>query len=325
MPAPHRGGGAPRVATETLLDRLLQASSRTFALTIPLLREPTRREVTIAYLLFRVADSIEDSTRWPRDGKLQELEALRRFLEAPSGSIAAPWRKWAEDPPLDHPGYRELLGEFPSVMRAAESLAPEAWRLVSSHTAKTCRAMASFVERERDGVLRLKDLGDLRAYCYAVAGIVGEMLTELFLLDPALGPIASVMRDEAPLFGEALQLVNILKDRAADAREGRCYLPEEVDPADVFALARRDLAVASDYCARLERFGADSGIVAFTALPALLAFSSLGRVERDGPGAKITRAEVSEIVAALHEAVDRKTVGKLLETAGGSPRRPGGG
>jgi farnesyl-diphosphate farnesyltransferase len=210
-------------------------------------------------------------------------------------------------------------------MRAAESLAPEAWRLVSSHTAKTCRAMASFVERESDGVLCLKDLRDLRAYCYAVAGIVGEMLTELFLLDPALGSIASLMREEAPLFGEALQLVNILKDRAADAREGRRYLPEGVDAAEVFALARRDLAVASGYCARLERCGADSGVVAFTALPALLAFSTLGRVERDGPGAKITRAEVSEIVAALHEAVDRKTVGKLLDAAGGTPRRPGGG
>ena len=29
----------------------------------------------------------------------------------------------------------------------------------------------------------LADVPDLKAYCYAVAGIVGEMLTELFLLD----------------------------------------------------------------------------------------------------------------------------------------------
>ena len=41
------------------MDHLLQATSRTFALTIPLLHEPTRREVTVAYLLFRVADTLE--------------------------------------------------------------------------------------------------------------------------------------------------------------------------------------------------------------------------------------------------------------------------
>ena len=71
-----RAGSAERVRMEspTLLDHLLQTSSRTFALTIPLLNEPTRREVTVAYLLFRVADSLEDSTRWPRPRKLEELE-----------------------------------------------------------------------------------------------------------------------------------------------------------------------------------------------------------------------------------------------------------
>ncbi|MBK8057261.1 MAG: squalene/phytoene synthase family protein [Gemmatimonadetes bacterium] len=41
--------------------------------------------------------------------------------------------------------------------------------------------MATFVSRETDGPVHLRDLADLRAYCYTVAGIVGEMLTELFL------------------------------------------------------------------------------------------------------------------------------------------------
>ena len=59
-----------------------------------------------------------------------------------------------------------------------------------------------------------------------MAGIVGEMLSELFLLDrPGLSPIASRLRERAATFGEALQLVNILKDSAVDAEEGRRYLP----------------------------------------------------------------------------------------------------
>ncbi|HZD06425.1 MAG TPA: squalene/phytoene synthase family protein, partial [Longimicrobiales bacterium] len=42
------------------LGRLLDRTSRTFALNIPLLPQPTRREVTVAYLLFRIADTFED-------------------------------------------------------------------------------------------------------------------------------------------------------------------------------------------------------------------------------------------------------------------------
>ncbi len=44
------------------LEELLFKTSRTFALSIPLLPEPTRREVTVAYLLFRIADTLEDGS-----------------------------------------------------------------------------------------------------------------------------------------------------------------------------------------------------------------------------------------------------------------------
>jgi farnesyl-diphosphate farnesyltransferase len=314
-----------------VLDHLLQKTSRTFALTIPLLREPTRTEVGVAYLLFRVADTLEDATHWPRDRKVVELEDLARFLEGlPSGARSADASaglelaaRWTAEPPLDHAGYLELLGSFPEVVRAAGELSPDAWALVARHTARTCRGMASFVAREADGGgLRLRDVADLKAYCYAVAGIVGEMLTELFLLDgEELRAIAPDLRREAAAFGEALQLVNILKDAAADSVEGRTYLPPGVAREDVFALARGDLATAARYCTRLEGAGADGSLVAFTALPVLLAKATLDRVEAAGPGAKIGRAEVGAIVAELQEAVAARKVVGLLGRTVTAPRR----
>ncbi|MBI3448858.1 MAG: squalene/phytoene synthase family protein [Acidobacteria bacterium] len=305
-----------------MLDHLLQASSRTFALTIPLLGEPTRREVTVAYLLFRVADSLEDSTLWAREKKLLELEGLARFLERPSGAGASDLAtRWVADPPLEHAGYVELLRDFPEVMRAASAMSPQAFSLVASHTARTCRAMAAFVAREEQGVLRLRDLADLKAYCYAVAGIVGEMLTELFLLTGGgVAGVAADLRRDAAAFGEALQLVNILKDTAADAVEGRHYLPDGLSRSQVFSHARLDLGIAAGYCGRLESVSADRGIVAFTALPILLARATLDRVEERGPGAKITRAEVTALVAALHEALARGAAARLFEIDPG--RRP---
>jgi farnesyl-diphosphate farnesyltransferase len=312
-----RSATADRTGTPPLLDHLLQISSRTFAVTIPLLHEPTRCQVTVAYLLFRVADILEDATLWPRSRKLAELERLARFLESPSPGEAATLREeWLRDSPLRHRGYLELLGEFPAVMRAAGSLSPAAWGVISSHTSRTCRAMSAWVARESEGILRLKDLEELRSYCYAVAGIVGEMLTELFLLNnDALRPLATPMRSEAAIFGEALQLVNILKDRATDAGEGRFYLPEGLDSARVFALARADLVTAAGYCSRIEANGPDQGIVAFTALPVLLARATLARVERDGAGAKVGREEVGRLVESLRSALERGAVGALLAHA----------
>ena len=310
-----KGAARASQGTPPLLDHLLQGCSRTFALTIPLLNEPTRCEVTIAYLLFRIADIFEDSTAWPREKKSAQLRLLARFLEDPSyRSSQVLASEWRSQPPLPFPSYLELLGEFPAVMRAAESLAPSAWSLIATHTCRTCHGMSSFVDREEQGNLRLTDLSDLRSYCYAVAGIVGEMLTELFLLSSdSLQPIAAGLRRDSAAFGEVLQLVNILKDRVTDAGEGRYYLPENLSRTEVFALARRDLATAADYSSRLERSGSDRGIVAFTALPVLLARATLDRIEQLGPGAKISRDEVANLVRRLHEALERSSVGRLLE------------
>src|SRR5207244_10533269 len=92
-----------------------------------------------------------------------------------------------------------------------------------------------------DREIRLGSIAELRDYCYIVAGIVGEMLTELFLLGrPALAGGADYLRARSKQFGEGLQLVNILKDADVDAREGRIYIPAE-QQAEVMALARDDL------------------------------------------------------------------------------------
>ncbi len=109
------------------------------------------------------------------------------------------------------------------------ALSPGAVAPIRKHVIRSAEGMASIVARTREGSLTLHSIPELQDYCYIVAGIVGEMLTELFLLDrPALAGVAATMRERAATFGEALQLVNILKDSEGDAREGRRYLPEEV-------------------------------------------------------------------------------------------------
>ena len=334
------------------LDDLLEKTSRTFALSIPPLPEPTRRQVSIAYLLFRIADTFEDAELWPPDERRKALADFAGLLELSSeagrgvtgggylpparwsvdtspqgveseGSAdspkVAPGRTprpasepqalaaaWTTHPPCDHAGYLELLRETPSVLHDFASLDAPARAIVAAHVRRSCEGMASFVSRMTPaGDLVLNDLSDLRSYCYAVAGIVGEMLTGLFLLNARLAPVQALLERNAALFGEGLQLVNILKDSSSDARSGRRYVPDSVDRADVFALARADLAAAAEYVLALQKNGAPRGFVAFTALPVELACASLDRIEKSGPGSKISRPEVFWITRRLERALDR--------------------
>jgi len=70
---------------------------------------------------------------------------------------------------------------------------------------------------------------DMDAYCYYVAGIVGETLTELFCAySPAIMRHHAALYELAPSFGQGLQMTNILKDVWEDRSRGACWLPQEV-------------------------------------------------------------------------------------------------
>lgn len=288
-----------------LLD-LLEKTSRTFALSIPALPEPTRREVTVAYLLLRVADTFEDAAHRPPDARIRALRDYVDLVGAGRRDDAVRLSgDWMEAGLAKNPGDRELLAEVPFVMDAFCALAPGAGEAIRRHVIRSANGMADFVARTRDGRLALATLDDLKAYCYVVAGLVGEMLTDLFLLGrPGLAPEAGALRARASAFGEALQLVNILKDAATDAAEGRTYLPPTVPAADVFALARKDLASAGEYIGALERARAPRGILEFTALPVELAWASLEKIESDGPGSKVARHEVYRLARRVRHALD---------------------
>ncbi len=288
------------------LPDLLEKTSRTFALSIPVLPEPTRRQVMIAYLLFRVADTFEDA-HWPAEKRIEALSEFEALLRKHTPQEARRLsEKWTQAGPSPHAGYGELIEQAPFVLDSFFGLDPDAVESVRQHVIRSARGMASFVARATGGTLVLNDLPDLKAYCYAVAGIVGEMLTELFLLKrQELAAAAPDLRKHAATFGEALQLVNILKDASTDVSEGRIFLPRAVPRSEVFALARRDLAVAGEYTLALQRAGAPRGIVEFCALPAELAWATLEKVEARGPGTKISRLEVFGIKQRLDRALDR--------------------
>lgn len=292
-----------------MLQDLLAKTSRTFALAIPLLPEPTVHEVTVAYLLFRIADTFEDaSVLWEKPQQQRALGEFVELIQEPSVEAAQMLvERWLEEPPSEHAGYLELLANTPQVIAGHLSMSAAAQEVVAHHTMRTSIGMASVVERiGADGVLRLDSVSEVRDYCYIVAGIVGEMLTDLFLLGRGhLELIADYLRERDAQFGEGLQLVNILKDSADDTVEGRNYLPASIERDEFFELARLDLEAATEYTLAIQEAGGPEGIVMFTGLPVELAWATLKVVEEKGPGAKLTRPQVFAIHQRLKRAVGK--------------------
>lgn len=310
MTVDSAAGASPTGEGSTLSDAelhdLLVKTSRTFAVSIPLLDQPTRRRVGLSYLLLRIADNFEDAASWP---KTDRVAALQRFIEVLDESeklSPAEVERWIASRPQETPGYLELIAEAPRVIDASRALGADAWSIVRRHVTRSARGMIDTVERSNvEGRVELRDLEDLRAYCYLVAGIVGELLTELFVLEaPRLETVRPELEARAARFGEALQLVNIVKDAADDALEGRRFLPSGVELDEVFGLARRDLEVAQEYVEWMRQDGTPPGHLAFTALPVRLAWDTLRAVEREGAGAKVSRAAVAGHVVAVRAAIE---------------------
>ncbi|TWT43143.1 squalene/phytoene synthase family protein [Botrimarina hoheduenensis] len=280
-----------------LIDELLQKTSRTFALAIPLLPEALCAEVGVGYLLFRIADTLEDAPRLGRDARIAELQDWITLLQEPTHDAAQQLAaRWKISPPSDNEDYNYLLSETPAVIGALHALPSDSQAVILRHAIRSAQGMAeTLAGADIRGSFRLTSLADLQQYCYYVAGIVGEMLTDLFALRLPPSKARDALANSAARFGEALQLVNILKDAPDDARDGRTYLPTAPPHTEVIALARDNLAHAARYAAHLEAAGAAAGMVAFVTLPRTLAEATLDELERGNR--KVARSVVSAKLA----------------------------
>jgi farnesyl-diphosphate farnesyltransferase len=234
----RRMGAGPDAAALHACRATLPSVSRTFALTIRVLPDPLRDPVTVAYLLCRLADLLEDATGFDPAVRIDGLEALARGIV--EGSLSpddlAETLAPAESLPFpDDAGTRLFRGRR-TVFRAYASLPGETREVVSRWVQAMALGMAAFVERERragDAAkpvrVVLSTAEEMRLYAYYVAGTVGHLLTDLFVLH--LGPGAADperLRALAVPFGLGLQYTNILQDLAEDRRRGWSYLPEEL-------------------------------------------------------------------------------------------------
>jgi farnesyl-diphosphate farnesyltransferase len=206
---------------------MLNGVSRSFAFTIPQLPESLRIIVANSYLLFRIADSIEDENALSID---QKRYFFQQLIELVSDN-ASPVKFTNELYPLltDHTPEpeRELIRNTDRVIHITRSFNEKQREILRRGVMLMSTGMERFQENKNPQGLR--SLTDLNDYCYYVAGVVGELLTELFCdYSEAIFKNRTTLLRLAVSFGQGLQMTNILKDLWEDRDRGACWLPQDV-------------------------------------------------------------------------------------------------
>ena len=230
-------------------DEILPQVSRTFALTIPELPEGLRGAVGNAYLLCRIADTIEDEPALSTEDKARFHQ---RFIAAIAGKECP--RSFARDlvPLLTGStleAEKALVDKTDHVLRYTHSLDPQQQSALQRCVSIMCSGMGDY--QRTASLSGLAEMRDLDHYCYFVAGVVGEMLTELFChyLDGSKR-LKDTMMGLATSFGQGLQMTNILKDVWDDHERGVCWWPREIFSAHGIDLEKLDGELDADHFAQ---------------------------------------------------------------------------
>ncbi|MEQ8660216.1 MAG: phytoene/squalene synthase family protein, partial [Gammaproteobacteria bacterium] len=220
-------GHSPTVQDEQFQHHILQGVSRTFALTIPQLPAALYRAVANAYLLCRIADTIEDDADL---GFVDKQRYAAQFIDLVEGhGDAAAFATELAPRLAAHAtaAERELIANTPAVLRITHALNAAQRAAMARCVRVMAEGMVHYQGQETlDGVA---DQAAMDRYCYYVAGVVGEMLTTLFC-DHCRGLAAreTEMMHLAVSFGQGLQMTNILKDVWDDRARGACWLPRDI-------------------------------------------------------------------------------------------------
>ncbi|NJO03292.1 MAG: squalene/phytoene synthase family protein [Bacteroidia bacterium] len=206
---------------------LLKGVSRTFALTIPTLPDSLRYVVTNAYLLCRAVDTIEDE---PTIHPAQKRILCEEFVQVVAGASSASKLSGKLSPllsPHTIPAEHELIAHLERVICITHQFSVSQRNALERCVRIMAEGMAFF--QDHNSARGLATLADMDRYCYYVAGVVGEMLTDLFCdYSPAMAKNHQEMMILAVSFGQGLQMTNILKDIWEDQTRDTCWLPRDV-------------------------------------------------------------------------------------------------
>ena len=152
---------------------LLRLASRTFAIGIEQLPGVLCDAGTVAYLLLRVSDYLEDNEDMSAEEKIELLNLWAAILKGEAHCESLTSRIQTTD--TSNPD-AVVAQHAKDILERLSSLPEEAREIITHHVIHSTQGMARWVERGPN----MDDEKDLDDYMFEVAGRVGYLLTHLF-------------------------------------------------------------------------------------------------------------------------------------------------
>lgn len=298
--------------------KVLPLVSRTFALNIEQLEGDMFKTVLLGYLLFRIADTFEDTVYRDEEEKIGDLSDFSEIFKGDKDlphrlrlyeSLKFRWKENSDAKGLIENGHRVLRCYFdiPDVYR----------RIIDPLIVETSEGMAKFQRQKLNSnkrIFQLANINELEDYCYYVAGVVGKMLTEVFCQRESIEEKRSGLEDFRVHFGTALQLINIVKDYKKDISRGWCYIPvavtekyhielnkiETLSLEQIQGIIKDIIPIIVTYLDSSLRYIkllplSERSIRVFCIIPFILGYRTLAKIVQM-EGNKLTREEVAAIM-----------------------------
>lgn len=286
---------------------ILNAISRTYAIPIGRLPNEIKLIVSNAYILFRIADSIEDSPHLSLDQKkklfylfdmaLMDVTKQHQFQLQMLELIGS-----------DRLSELIVLEDhFDSVFEVFNEVEKNYQRIITQRLRITMNGMIKYAKRKSNSSVMIESRAMLDEYIFFVAGNVGYLIYDILSekkifdkKDPRIKPFCLNL-------GQSLQLTNILIDKNEDAQHGRHWFPGSS------SLGQRSIALyANEVSEKIHQciyfFQSlnypQKGIKFFIIFPAYLALATMQKIIlnphfRSKNEIKLTRREIYKLYFKL--------------------------
>lgn len=210
-------------------ETLLKHNSRSLYLSVQILPRKMRPAFSVAYLLCRYADTIADTHLLPAERRLYWIEQFPQLIQTQDSRQTAQLEKeisgGSENP------YEEMLIKHltPCLTLFNQISAPQQ-TIIMEVVQAVCEGMridlTTFPTGRHVSPVPLKTEQELQHYCRLMGGMPGLFWSKLIYQTQRVSMPEEEFYDLGKHIGDALQIVNILRDLPKDLLLGRCYFPQ---------------------------------------------------------------------------------------------------
>ncbi len=234
------------------LETLLKSTSRSLYLSVQALPRAMRPAFSVAYLLCRYADTIADTPILPTERRLYWVTRFPSLIQAqPADEITQLTHEISGG--SENPYEKILIENLRPCLDAFNQISNEQKPFILEVARAVCNGMEidlqTFPQQKNQPVAAFQTARELEHYCRLMGGDPGKFWSQLIFQTSLIPADKETFFELGQHIGDALQIVNILRDLPKDLQMGRCYFPQE--DLQIYGLSPADLLDVKN-CTRFE-------------------------------------------------------------------------